>query len=188
NDLRFSLGAAYGGDSVKVAAIRGKERIERTLKLVGELPAFRHAFLGILPMRPADEPTAPESEKTTAANGKKKSGEKAIEAQKSDDRADKKDSPKPNEKAESKVIEKTGSSEKGVVVRMVYDSSPAAEAGVQVGDRITEIDETKIDSIDDAIGAVNSAAPGNKVVIKCMRATKPMEFTLSAARLPSNIP
>ena len=59
-DMRFALGTFYGGDSVLVVAMRGDERLERTITLVGEMPAFRHAFLGILPMRPAAELAAEE--------------------------------------------------------------------------------------------------------------------------------
>src|SRR4051794_10735714 len=55
-DLRFALGTAYGGDEVHVVAMRGTERVERTMKLARELPPFRHAFLGVLPMRPAVQP------------------------------------------------------------------------------------------------------------------------------------
>src|SRR5947207_6850908 len=58
-DLRFALGTAYGGDEVRLVAMRGKERLERTIKLAAELAPFRHAFLGLLPMRPAIEPPAP---------------------------------------------------------------------------------------------------------------------------------
>ena len=66
-DMRFALGTVYGGDSVRVVAMRGDERLERTIKLVGEMPAFRHAFLGILPMRPAAEP-APKNGDDKLAN------------------------------------------------------------------------------------------------------------------------
>ena len=71
---------------------------------------------------------------------------------------------------------------------MVYDGSPAADAGIQIGDRITNINESKIDSIDDAITAVNNLAPGNKVVVKLTRGGESKELTLTAARLPTNIP
>jgi serine protease Do len=163
NDLRFALGTAYGGDSVRVAAIRGKnkERIEHTLTLAGELPAFRHAFLGILPMRPS---TTPDAEKT---------GSSASQ---------------PKEKSSKNPPDSKKTADEGVIVRMVYDGSPAAEAGVQPGDRITEINEVKVADLDDAIGAVNSIAPGIKVVVKLVRGTKPMELTLTAARLPATVP
>jgi serine protease Do len=58
-DLRFALGPRYGGESVRVVALRGEERIERTFTLVGKLKVFRHAMLGILPMRPTRQPTEP---------------------------------------------------------------------------------------------------------------------------------
>src|SRR5262245_54041968 len=51
SDLRFAIGSAYGGDSIRVVAKRGEDRVENTVKLAGELAPFRHAFLGILPMR-----------------------------------------------------------------------------------------------------------------------------------------
>jgi serine protease Do len=50
-DLRFALGTHYAGDKVSIVATRGDEKLERTIELVGELEPFRHAFLGILPMR-----------------------------------------------------------------------------------------------------------------------------------------
>jgi serine protease Do len=67
-DLRFALGPRYAGESVRLVAKRGDERLERTIELIGELPAFRHAFLGILPMRmaaPTDD--ADEKAKSEAA-------------------------------------------------------------------------------------------------------------------------
>ncbi len=164
NDLRFLLGTAYSDDVVRLVAMRGKERIERTIKLAGELSAFRHAFLGILPMRPAAVPTTEDGEKPKTASGDKKSGEKAAEAKESD-----------------KV-------EKGIAVRMVYDGSPAAEAGIQIGDRIVEINGSKIMSIDDALEAVNNIAPGSKVAVALLRGGQSVDRTLSTARLPTNIP
>ena len=171
-DLRFALGTAYGGDEVRVVAMRGKERIERTIKLAGELPPFRHAFLGLLPMRPAIEPPAAADKKPNNGNDKQKSDDKS-------------DDTKEKATADAK---KSEPAEKGIAVRMVYDGSPAADAGIQIGDRITNINESKVDSIDDAITAVNNLAPGNKVVVKLARGGESKELTLTAARLPTNIP
>ncbi len=140
-DLRFALGTAYGGDSLRVVAMRGDERIERSIELVGELVSFRHAFLGILPLRPA-------SEETNA----------------------------------------TKQSDPGVVVRMVYAGSPAAEAKVQAGDRIIEINDTKVTSIDDAIQAINNVAPEGKVALRLVREEKPIDLALTSTRLPTNVP
>jgi hypothetical protein len=71
---------------------------------------------------------------------------------------------------------------------MIYDGSPATDAGIQIGDRITSINDSKVASIDEAIAAVNSLAPGNKVVIKLTRGGQAKELTVTAARLPTNIP
>ncbi len=186
-DLRFALGTAYGGDSVRVIAMRGDERIERTIELVGELAAFRHAFLGILPMRPATDDSAsdPKSATPTGDTAKKadehsdNSGEekRELDARPDTDRGLK--SANPDQEKHQFA---------GIVVRMVYPNSPAASAGVQRGDRILEINETKVQSVDDAIQAMNNVAPGSKVSLQLMREAKPIDLTLSATQLPSNIP
>lgn len=65
NDLRFALGTKYAGEAVRVTAKRGEETVEATVEatvdLIGELAPYRHAFLGILPMR---ESVPPEPERT----------------------------------------------------------------------------------------------------------------------------
>jgi serine protease Do len=162
--LRFALGTAYGGDTVKLVAMRGKERIERTITLIGEMPAYRHAFLGILPMRPEPEAVPPSDDK---------------------DNAEKKASDKKETSDDEKKADK---SPKGIVVRMIYEGSPAAEAAIQPGDRIVRINEAEVDSVDDAIGASNSAAPGNKIAVQLIRNNQTMDVTLTAARLPANVP
>lgn len=158
--LRFALGTAYGGDTVRLIAMRGKERLERSITLIGEMPAYRHAFLGILPMRPPIEVPAPAGEKANAANDKN-----TTDGKKETDKA-----------------------KKGITVRMVYDGSPAADAGIQPGDRVVQINETDVNSIDDAIGATNSMAPGIKAPVRLLRGDQQMDLTLSAARLPANVP
>jgi S1-C subfamily serine protease len=138
SDLRFALGTAYGGDSVRVVAKRGNDRVEGTVKLAGELAPFRHAFLGILPMRvTADENDTEES---------------------------------------------------GIVVRTIYPGSPAAEAGIQAGDRVTQINDATIKSIDDAIQALNNVAPDNKVSVRALRKESSLDLTLTATRLPTSVP
>ncbi len=62
-DLRFALGTKYGGDTVHVTAKRGDERLQKDIELVGELEPFRHAFLGILPLRQAAEPELADADK-----------------------------------------------------------------------------------------------------------------------------
>ena len=139
--MRFALGTAYGGDSVQVVAMRGDERIERTIKLVGELPLPRVSrnpamrFLrDILPL--TDRRTSEEDDRTRSAK---------------DD-------------AQRPMPEK-----RRVVIDMVYAGSPAAEAGVQAGDRIIEINDTKVKSIDDAIQALNNVVAEGKVTVRLVR-------------------
>lgn len=171
-DLRFALGTAYGGDEVRVVAMRGKERIELTIKLAGELPPFRHAFLGLLPMRPAIEPPNPADKKPIDGNDKQKSGDKSTDTK----------------EAATTDAKKSEPADKGIAVRMVYDGSPAADAGIQIGDHVTHINESKVNSIDDAITAVNNVASANKITVNLTRGDETKELTLTAVRLPINIP
>jgi serine protease Do len=163
-DLRFALGPLYGGETVKVVATRGtdKERIERSVTLVGELPAFRHAFLGILPMRPAADGRA----QNQSADEQGESG---------------KDDPDTETGNADRV------SETGIAVRTVFPTSPAAEAGVTPGDRIVRIDDTDITTISSAIAALNNVAMDSDVKLSLMRAGAPVELTITAGRLPTNI-
>lgn len=49
--LKHVLGRKYAGETIQVVVARGEERLTAELKLVGELPPFKPAFLGILPAR-----------------------------------------------------------------------------------------------------------------------------------------
>ena len=69
-DLRFALGTRYGGEKMKVAAMRGQERFEREVTLVGQLEPFRNGFLGILPLRPTEAATD-DADEDKAENSKK---------------------------------------------------------------------------------------------------------------------
>ena len=149
-DLRFALGPRYAGDKVRVVAARGDERLERTIELVGELEPFRHAFLGILPMR-AEVDAKPEPEKS----------------------------------AEAEKTEKAAAT--GVEVRLVYPGSPAAAAGIQAGDRVVSIDGAEIGSLKVAIDTMNNVLPGAKVAVRVLRGDKPIDASLVAGRLPTNV-
>lgn len=164
-DLRFAMGTLYGGDTVHVVANRGDARIERDVKLTAELPAFRHAFLGVLPLREATQD--------------------ATEAQ-----ADAKDAKNSKEAKTAKEATAAvdGGQAAGVVVRMVYSDGPADQAGVKPGDRITKINESTVKSIDDAIQAANSMTAEAKVAVQLVRDDNPLELTLTAAHLPTDVP
>src|SRR5690606_28195549 len=56
--LRFQVATRYAGDTLNVTIRRGQgddaKEIETQITLADKLPAFRHAFLGILPPRTTD--------------------------------------------------------------------------------------------------------------------------------------
>jgi serine protease Do len=188
SDLRFALGPRYGGENVKVVFERGSERIEREIALVGELPPFRHAFLGILPMRPAGRSPANGGE---ADNDDDKNGPTSstgqVESTDENNESDENDEGEDSNSSNEKENEPDGG-DAGVGVRMVYAGSPAEQAGVQAGDRITKINETKVDSTSEAIAELNNVAPGSEIVLHLERAEKPIDLKLTASRLPTSVP
>jgi serine protease Do len=161
-DMRFALGSRYAGEDVRVVAKRGDERLERTVKLAGELPAYRHAFLGVLPMR-----------------------RHAASTTKADASDDNDPAPK-NDANLEKAIQETADG--GVIVRMVYAGSPADKAGLRPGDRIVRIDETDVKTIDDATAALNNSAPGVEVNLQFVRQSQKTNAKLEADRMPNNVP
>jgi serine protease Do len=58
-DLRFHIATRYAGDKLNVAIRRGDgddaKELETTVTLADDLPAYQHAFLGVLPERPTAE-------------------------------------------------------------------------------------------------------------------------------------
>jgi serine protease Do len=179
-DLRFALGTKYGGDTVHVILSRGTERIGRDVKLVGELPAFRHAFLGVLPVRPAGSPGNEEVNPEEAHKG----AEEKLRRQPETDDAEKAATTQASESGE----DDDPTQSRGVAVRMVYPASPAEKAGVVAGDKIIQIGGTDVQAIADCLRALDNSAPGSEVTLKAIRAGEPKELTLTAARLPAMIP
>ncbi len=59
--VKQEISRRYAGDKIRIAVIRGAERIEREVELVARLEPYQHPFLGILPMR-----TAPQDGKAPA--------------------------------------------------------------------------------------------------------------------------
>ncbi|MCC7476251.1 MAG: PDZ domain-containing protein [Pirellulales bacterium] len=166
SDLRFALGPHYGGDTVRVVALRGEERLERSVELAGELPPFRHASLGILPLRPLAKESDAEAKDDPA------------------DRANAKE--QPSKDAGNMPAEEAG--QPGVGVRMVLAGSPAEQAGVRRGDRLVEINGAKIRSLDDVRQVLNEVSSDAEVVVHLMRKNNRQEYKLKAALLPGSVP
>ncbi|MDX1962354.1 MAG: PDZ domain-containing protein [Pirellulales bacterium] len=62
-ELKHALGPFFAGDTVTVTVKRGKkETLERQIKLIAKLAKYQHPFLGILPLRAADQENVKEKE------------------------------------------------------------------------------------------------------------------------------
>ena len=108
--VKEELGRRYAGESLRIAVLRGKERIERKVELAARLEPFQHGFLGILPLR--------------------------------------------------------SNSAQGVAVRFVYPQSPAAEAGIAVGDVLVSANGTTVHGRGELAAAVCELEPGNELAVE----------------------
>lgn len=69
--------------------------------------------------------------------------------------------------------------EPGVAVTEVYEGTPAAAAGVKVGDRVLTIDGRWTDTLGDAHVAVSLVKPGRKADVTLTRDGKPMTLSIT---------
>lgn len=72
----------------------------------------------------------------------------------------------------------------GALVRGLAEDSPAGAAGVRVGDVILEFDGQKLRHSSELPPLVGRTAPGRKVVLKLMRAGKPLALSAVVGELP----
>src|SRR6185437_2985146 len=75
-----------------------------------------------------------------------------------------------------------GDDEAGVTVKDVLSGSPAAEAGMKVGDRVLTIDGRWTDTIEDAHLAATSVKPGQVAVVEVKRAGKDVKLSIKVAK------
>ncbi len=54
-EVKVAIGRHYAGDKMRLTVLRGEQRLEREITLAEKLEPFQHGFLGILPMRTAEE-------------------------------------------------------------------------------------------------------------------------------------
>jgi serine protease Do len=73
-------------------------------------------------------------------------------------------------------------------VRYVYPDSPAARAGVQVGDRIVSLGGDAVETATAAGEKLRSHEPGEKLAVVLEREGQPMTVEIELARLPEDIP
>jgi serine protease Do len=76
----------------------------------------------------------------------------------------------------------------GVGVRFVYPESPAAKAGIQVGDRIVAINQAAVLGRLEMIDQVALLEPGKAVSLSIERGNEKLSIDLTPAKLPTDIP
>lgn len=74
----------------------------------------------------------------------------------------------------------------GVVVANLYVASPALQAGMQLGDLITEVDGTQVRSAQETVARIANRNPGDTIVLKGLRGRKPFELKVSVTEKPRN--
>jgi serine protease Do len=131
--LKHVIGPKYAGDTLHLVVKRGDERIEAEAVLAAELEPYVHPFLGVLPMREADE-------------------------------------------------------EKGIAVRYVYPDSPAAEAGIVEGDRITALEGEELADAAALRGKFANLEPGAKVKIAFTHEGEEKDAEVTLVKLPEEVP
>lgn len=71
-----------------------------------------------------------------------------------------------------------------IVIKSVFDDTPAAEAGVEPEDIIVKVDGKKPSNVDDAVSMITGEA-GTKVTITVKRGDKTLDFDLNRQRIES---
>ncbi len=90
------------------------------------------------------------------------------------------------------VLPMRGSADKGIMIRHVFPSSPAAELGLKAGDRIVAIDGVDINDVAATQQFISSREPGSKLTVKWFRGseekTGELKLTKLTADVPQNLP
>jgi serine protease Do len=74
---------------------------------------------------------------------------------------------------------------RGVIVSEIFEGEPAAKAGLQVYDVITEINGKRINDGRQLIGTVSSFGPGSTINVKVLRADKDRVFKVVVGKRPT---
>ncbi len=73
----------------------------------------------------------------------------------------------------------------GVVVDGLFPGSPAADAGIEVGDVITSADGFAVETVDDLIGIVSKAGAGNGIGVTVLRDGSVWDFRVILGERPN---
>lgn len=76
----------------------------------------------------------------------------------------------------------------GVVVRFVYPDSPAAEAGIQIGDRLLALAETPLPDLQAALQVLANHEPPAEIELRLERDSQTRTQRVKLAALPESIP
>lgn len=78
--------------------------------------------------------------------------------------------------------------DRGVKINKVIDDTPAAEAGLQKGDIITDIDEETIEDIQSLVSNLSEREPGEAINVRYLRGEKIEQVPTTLAAFPKDIP
>ncbi len=159
-DLKLRIARHYAGDTVRLAWMRERKRLEGEVTLAAEIAPYGHPFLGILPRRPLV-------------------GEAAHGPAGVDDKLGAGLPTPPRETAPGPT---------GVGVRYVFADSPAATAGVRQGDRLVKLDGQPVVDVKRALAVLGEHQPGDAVKIAVARGDKTVELTATLAAQPEAVP
>ena len=170
-DLRFQVSPRYADDKLAVTIRRGAgdaaEELKTEVTLSDKLPAYQHAFLGVLPERISPPAAVADDADDGDENGEGESEGNEVEEDAKP--ADKQDAPA------------------GVTVAAVWPDSPADRAGLKPGDRITRLGEEKVASIDDVIAQLNAKSAGDELQVHATRDDEQLKLDVALAELPTEV-
>jgi serine peptidase DegS len=72
----------------------------------------------------------------------------------------------------------------GVVITNLYRNSPAVDAGLRIGDIITEVDGKSVHNAQEALAQIAARKPGSRVQLQLLRGRSNIEATLAVTERP----
>jgi len=86
------------------------------------------------------------------------------------------------------VLPMRGSAAKGITVRYVFPSSPAAELGLKAGDRMIALAGLDVEDVAATQQFISSREPGSKLEVKWVRGAEEKTGELKLAKLTADVP